>query len=271
MEHVREFPADLRGPSQTIANTLGVSAAIHPADHIFWWQYDDPAQTDKLAVAHSYLTGGAQTAGVVKALIGQYRSTDTPFTMLEFASGYGRVTRHWRNVLPHAHVLACDVHSEAIEFLDRLGLPAAPSAVVPEQLRLGHKFDVVFALSFFTHMPRHSWGRWLRVLAGHLAPNGLFIFTTHGVPSLAQMGVRALDEDGFWFASFSEQKDLNTAEYGATATSLSYVLRQMRTSDLDLRYFREAGMGYQDLYIATPRRDVGEVAHTPALHSAATA
>lgn len=271
MTHAREFPADLRGPSQTVAQALGVAADIHPADHIFWWEYDDPSRVDKLAVAQGYLVGGAQTAEAFKALIGQYRSVDTPFTMLEFASGYGRVSRHWRNVLPSAEAVACDVHAEAVDFLHGLGLPAASSSMVPEHFGLGRQFDVIFALSFFTHMPRRTWGRWLRALANHLTPSGLFVFTTHGVPSLEQMGVRALDPDGFWFASFSEQKDLDTADYGATATSLGYVMRQMRAGGLDLRYFREAGMGHQDVYIATPRRDVGEVVDTPALTSTAAA
>lgn len=268
MEHVREFPADLRGHSETIARALGVPADIHSADHIFWWQHDDPALLDKLALARGYFAGGAEAAEALKALIGQYRPTDTPFTLLEFASGYGRVSRHWRNVLPSAEVLACDIHANAVEFLRGLGLTATPSSAVPEHLRLGRRFDVIFALSFFTHMPRRTWGRWLRVLADHLTTSGLLVFTTHGLPSLEQMGVARLDPDGFWFTDFSEQKDLDAAEYGATATSLNYVLRQMRAGNLDLRYFREAGMGHQDVYVATPRRDAGEVVDAHVLQSA---
>jgi SAM-dependent methyltransferase len=252
MTQARPFPA--------VARTLNVPADVHPADHLFWWQHDDPERVDKLAVVRGYLTGGAEAAMALKQLIGQYRSVDARFTMLEFASGYGRVSRHWRNVLPCADVIACDVHAEAVEFLRRLGVPAALSSTVPEHFNLARKFDVIFALSFFTHMPRRTWGRWLRVLADRLAPSGLLVFTTHGLPSLKEMGVSALDPDGFWFASVSEQKDLDGADYGATATSLAYVMRQLRACHLDLRYFREAGMGHQDVYIATPRRNSGEIA-----------
>jgi hypothetical protein len=268
MTHARPFPSDLNGPSQTFARTLNVSADVHPSDHLFRWQHDDPEWVDKLAVVHGYLTGGAEAAMALKQLIGQYRPVDVRFTMLEFASGYGRVSRHWRNVLPCADVIACDVHAEAVDFLRRLGVQAALSSTVPERFRLGRKFDVIFALSFFTHMPRRTWGRWLHALADHLTPSGLFVFTTHGLSSLKAMGVSALDPDGFWFTSFSEQKDLDAADYGATATSLGYALRQMRASGLDLRYFREAGMGHQDVYIATPRRNSGEIADASALHSA---
>lgn len=265
MTHTSELSADLRGQSQIIARALGVCADIHPADHIFRCQFDDPARADMLAVLQGYFAGGAEAAHALKALIGQYRPVDAPFSMLEFASGYGRVSRHWHKVLPRADVVACDVHPEAVDFLRRLGLRAALSYAKPERLRLGRRFDVIFALSFFTHMPRRTWGRWLQVLADHLTPSGLLVFTTHGLPSLAEMGVRALDPDGFWFASLSEQKDLDTNEYGATATSLDYVLRQLRACRLDLRYYREAGMGYQDVYITTPRRDVGVAVDAPAL------
>jgi hypothetical protein len=107
-----------------------------------------------------------------------------------------------------------------------------------------------------------TWGRWLQALASRLAPSGLLVFTTHGAESLKHMGVRAFGEDGFWFGNFSEQKDLSTEEYGATATSFRFVLRHLSASGLDLCHFREAGMGHQDLYVATPRRNLGET--TPA-------
>ncbi len=242
---------------RTVASSLNVSPRVHDADYIFQWLRDSPAKMDALAVAREYLDGGAQTAGLVRDLIGNFRSTTAPFTMLEFASGYGRVTRHWANAIPAAGVVACDIHEEAVFFLRELGLRASLSSSVPEELGLGETFDVVFALSFFTHMPRTTWGRWLQALASRLTPSGLLMFTTHGLASLQHMGVTSLGKDGYWFGSFSEQKDLSTDEYGVTATSFDFVYRRLSHCRLGLRYFREAGMGYQDLYIAAPCRNVG--------------
>ena len=255
MMQAQDLPQHLAAPLRTIASKLNVSAELHAADYIFRWLYDNPAKPDKVAVLREYLEGGAHTAQLVTDLIGQFRASATPFKMLEFASGYGRVTRHWCNVLPAADVLACDIHQQAVSFLRDLGLRASMSSSVPEDLELGETFDVVFALSFFTHMPRATWGRWLQALASRLRPSGLLIFTTHGLASLPHMGLKSLDKDGYWFGSFSEQKDLSTAEYGATATSFDFVYQHLSHCRLALRYFREAGMGYQDLFVAAPCQD----------------
>jgi SAM-dependent methyltransferase len=211
MQNVQDRQTDAL---QAIASSLNVSPRVHDADYIFRWILDGPVKMDALAVAREYLEGGAQTAGLIRDLIGNFRSTTAPFTMLEFASGYGRVTRHWGNAIPAASVVACDIHEQAVSFLRELGLHASVSSPVPEELGVGETFDVVFALSFFTHMPRATWGRWLQALASRLTPSGLLIFTTHGLASLPHMGVTSLDKDGYWFGSFSEQKDLSTAEYG---------------------------------------------------------
>ena len=249
---------DLAGHARAIAARLHVSPDIHPSDYIFRWHHDDPNTPDKVAALRNYFEGGAHTADLVGRLLGEFRPPPCPFTMLEFASGYGRLTRHWRNAIPQGEVLACDVHEEAVQFLRQIGCRACPSSAAPEQLGVTQTFDVVFALSFFTHMPRATWGRWLAALGKRVAAGGQLIFTTHGVPSLKEMGVTQLDKDGFWFNRFSEQKDLSTEDYGVAATTFGFVYRQLITCGLDLCHFRESGMGYQDLYVATPRRETGE-------------
>lgn len=257
------LPPDLADHAQAIASGLGVSPAIHPADYIFRWHYDDANDTDKLAVLRNYFDGGRHTAKRIAQLLDGFLATSRPFTMLEFASGYGRVTRHWKAVIPQAEVHACDVHDDAVAFLTHLGCRACLSSAVPEELAVERRYDVVFALSFFTHMPRTTWARWLEALARRMVPGGILVFTTHGVPSLKEMGVSRLDKDGFWFHGFSEQKDLSTDAYGATATTFDFVYRQLIEYDLDLRHFHEGGMGYQDLYVVTSRRETGEVRVIP--------
>ncbi len=257
------LPPNLAHHAQAIASSLGVSPAIHPADYIFRWHYDDANTTDKAAVVRNYFEGGRHTAELVAQFLDGFLATSRPFTMLEFASGYGRVTRHWKAVLPQADVDACDVHDDAVDFLSQMGCRACPSSTVPEELAVERSYDVVFALSFFTHMPRATWARWLGALARRIVPGGIFVFTTHGVPSLEQMGVSRLEKDGFWFHGFSEQKDLGTDAYGATATTFDFVYRQLMGCDLDLRHFREGGMGYQDLYVVTSRRETGEMREIP--------
>ncbi len=43
---------------------------------------------------------------------------DRPFDLLEFASGYGCVTRHFKNTMPNARVVASDIHPQAMDFVE---------------------------------------------------------------------------------------------------------------------------------------------------------
>jgi 2-polyprenyl-3-methyl-5-hydroxy-6-metoxy-1,4-benzoquinol methylase len=50
---------------------------------------------------------------------------------------------------------AYDIHQQAIQFIqEKLKTEAVLSASRPEDLDLNRAFDVVFALSFFSHMPK---------------------------------------------------------------------------------------------------------------------
>jgi hypothetical protein len=71
-----------------------------------------------------------------------------PIALLEFASGFGCVTRHLKKALPRSTIAACDIQPAAIRFLrERIDTEAIQSNAVPEQLNVGRMFDVVFALS----------------------------------------------------------------------------------------------------------------------------
>jgi SAM-dependent methyltransferase len=247
-----------------------VSPSIHPDDYIFRFIFD--STPDKQQAVAEYFEKGAEAAAWLKDLIASVRGLNEPFALLDFASGYGRVTRHLTALLPACRIVGSDVHPEAVEFLCRMGIAATLSARVPEEFSPGRQFDVIFALSFFTHMPKRTWARWLRALCSCLTPGGHLIFTTHGNPGLDVMrkGLQrddlAFDADGFWFEPTSEQKDLDAAEYGSTATSFAYVYGQLINADSRLRRFQEAGAGYQDLYIAERRADtVRRVVHSAAI------
>ncbi len=237
---------EMKERSARIAGRYGVAADFHPLDHLFWAMYD----ADPIGAVESYFASGAVAATLVRDLLRGERTASflQSFSLLEFASGYGRVSRHWKNILPNATVTACDIHPEAVEFLESIEINAISSATNPDEFDPGQKYDVIFALSFFTHLPRETWARWLCRLAGHVAPSGLFFFTTHGQASLGSMAVLNFDRDGFWFGPYSEQKDLDPRQYGHTATSFDYVYSQILSSGLKLILYKEAGFGHQDLY-----------------------
>jgi len=76
------------------AAATGVVAAIHPQDFIYWFCCKHPRHTLESAISY-YFSDGAHSAekldGIVREL-GFERGQ--PIKLLEFASGYGCVTRH---------------------------------------------------------------------------------------------------------------------------------------------------------------------------------
>lgn len=227
-----------------------VEAACHPEDFIYDFviMMFGPQRT-KEAVEY-YFDDGSRSAQQFAELVNGFGFAP-PVRVLEFASGYGCVTRHLKKN-PDFSLIACDIHPQACEFMqDKLGVPSIVSKHVPEELTFDRKFDVVFALSFFSHMPRSTWGRWVKALFAALDTPGYLVFTTHGLASAERQGKPELPSDGFYFEAKSEQDDLSKAEYGATIVTPEFVRAEVLEQtgapvvDSKLAYW----WGHQDLWI----------------------
>lgn len=231
-----------------IAASYGVSAEIHPGDYIFRFMREHPSIGPRAAA--DYFSGGCDCAVRLRTLIEEQRPIDS-VRILEFASGYGRVTRHLPKVIPEATLTACDIHAEAVRFIAQLGVEAIFSRERPEDFNPGRSFDVVFALSFFSHLPLTTWTRWLRRLLDYTSPGGLLIFTTHGEQSREFAAPGSLPGDDFIFLPRSEQLDLPTKQYGTALSPFGFVYRQIAAlTDARLIKFQERyWWTHQDLYV----------------------
>jgi cyclopropane fatty-acyl-phospholipid synthase-like methyltransferase len=221
---------------------------IHPADFMIEFLLQNPSTKER--AVDSYVECGQHSAQYLRDLLRFHCRVRNP-TILEFAAGYGCMTRHMKEHFPAARVTACDIHEMAVTFLrDAFGVATVLSAMEPEQLSIPSKFDVVCAVSFFAHLPNETWSRWLKALVDHTASGGLMIFTTHGSKSAARH-VLSANEDGFAFAPVSEQGDLDLAQYGTALTTFDYVYRQIRDiGSAHLIHFHEAlWWGHQDAYV----------------------
>jgi 2-polyprenyl-3-methyl-5-hydroxy-6-metoxy-1,4-benzoquinol methylase len=232
----------------------GVIPDIHPDDFIFHFLLNHPSLQQKKDAVDYYFDDGARSAKKLADIL----YTDLKFQkgihmkILEFASGYGCLTRHLSRELPDVTIVSCDIHEEAIDFIkSKLKTDTILSESVPEKLRLNAEYDVVFALSFFSHMPESTWGRWIKTLFSGLKENGFLIFTTHGMASAKLFGDPVIPSNGFWFLPDSEQKDLNLNDYGTTVVTPEYVItelyRQVRSPLVLYRY--AFWWTHQDLYI----------------------
>src|SRR5690606_30283758 len=112
-----------------------------------------------------------------------------------------------------------DVVPGSVDFLkERLRVGGFYSTHRPEDLVLPQRYEIVFVLSLFSHLPESTWGDWLQRLYAGLDVGGVLIVTTHGETSARVLGV-TLPENGFLFVPSSESKALSGDEYGSTFTS----------------------------------------------------
>lgn len=102
-------------------------------------------------------------------------------SIVDFGCGSGRVLRHFRNV-DGLRPVGTDANAKAIEW-DRANLPGiefhnnelAPPLDLPDG-----SFDLVYALSVFTHIPLQWQEPWLRELRRILRPGGYLLCTVLG-------------------------------------------------------------------------------------------
>ncbi len=239
------------------ASAAGVPDDVHPDDAIFHFIVNNPSFASRQEAIGYYYQQGRDSALQARELIDRWMPQGkAPLRILEFAAGYGAVTRHASQLLAPHELVASDIHPAANAFITRqFGVPTVPSARVPEELVLPRPFNVIFALSFFSHMPRSTWLRWLRRLYEEVAPGGVLFFTTHGRKSMMHFPQARLDGEGYWFEASSEQGDLDTADYGQAITAKEFVDAQIASLP-DVEYLlHEPGYwwGHQDLYVLRRR------------------
>jgi hypothetical protein len=250
-------PNELAASCREHASKWKVSAAVHPQDFIFHFLLKHPAFSEKDDAVRQYFDDGRRSSELLKSILENELSVNIieQQKMLEFASGYGMITRHLPAVFPAFDITSSDIHPDANNFIIKeLGGKAIQSSSVPENFDAADEYDLVFALSFFSHMPATTWSRWLLALFKTLSIGGNLIFTTHGPTSLRKMQMDvSLDEEGFSFRPDSEQDDLDKMEYGTTFASSCFVVKQIEAlEDCEVRLVR-AGLwwGHQDLYVAS--------------------
>ncbi|HGH7183323.1 class I SAM-dependent methyltransferase [Bacillus cereus] len=252
---MKEFIEENKNLISQIAHNYNVNANIHPEDHIFQFLVTNPVFPSKKEAIDYYFNDGQNSAQILLDLITSfYPPTDNPIKLLEFASGYGCVTRHLLNLQANLNITACDIHEKAITFIENtLNHSSILSHPEPEHLKLAAStYDIVFCLSFFSHMPDTTWFRWLQTLYSAVSPGGLFIFTTHGYQSKKYFGFPNLNEQGYWFLSSSEQFDLDVNQYGQMIVSPSYVCSKIKLlpyNPIIKRFTEGFWWEHQDLWV----------------------
>lgn len=226
-----------------------VARTIHPDDDMLGYLAEIGRPADRRPF--EYLrTGREASVSVLEVLARTGRAPGTIERALDFACGYGRLTRFLVDAIPHARLFASDVLPGAVSFVrDTLGCDAFPSATTPDAVDLPRDLDLVTVLSLFSHLPMPTFRTWLAALYDSLAPDGLLVFSTHPAASC-----EAPDPSGFTFLRQSESRLLDTAHYGSTFVTFDAVRSIARTCSITHLYSIDAEIGgVQDLHVVAKR------------------
>lgn len=244
----------VRSSVESLIGSLdGLSGWIHPSDEMLGFNLE--AQQGGLAAASVlYLNQGFQIFDVVReAARGHFGSLAAVPTFLDFASGWGRMTRHLVRELPADRVFASEIDAAALRFQsETFGVGAVASASDPTGFAPGREFSFIFAASFFSHLPKASFERWAERLLACLAPGGLLLFSVHGT----ELAGGAVGEDGVYFLPESETRRLDGAEYGTSYVSERFVRAALAAASggaATVAAFPRGLCAHQDLYaVARP-------------------
>jgi SAM-dependent methyltransferase len=237
----------------------GVDLAIDPDDEMLGFLLESN-QGDRDRALWAYFQSGASiAASMAQVLAWRFGAPGKVGRLLDFASGYGRVTRFLLRQLPAERIGVADIYAAGVRFQEqRFGVRGIVSTVRPEDLDAGAgAYDAILVTSLFTHLPEERFVAWLRVLMGLLAPGGVLAFSVHD-QALLPLGAQ-LPAGGILFQEISESGSLATHDYGSTWVSEAFVhgaLARARSGGEvpagSLHRLPGGLCNYQDLYIAVP-------------------
>jgi SAM-dependent methyltransferase len=125
-----------------------------------------------------YLGDGRADKELLASLVG-----DAPrVRVLDFGCGSGKTLHHFYGELDRFELHGCDIDGPSIQWLSEnhgayasfAEVAATPGLPYPDS-----SFDLIYAISVFTHIVEH-WAAWLLELRRVLAPDGLLAVTTLG-------------------------------------------------------------------------------------------
>lgn len=129
-----------------------------------------------------FLDSGRMTAECFSSTLrGLGRPIESFRAILDFGCGCGRVMRHWSSVRGPA-LRGCDYNARAIAW-DRENLCFASfeqNQLRPQLPYNAGSFDLVYAISVFTHLPESSQRPWIEDLYRVMLPDGILILTLSG-------------------------------------------------------------------------------------------
>ena len=227
-----------------------VDRVIAAEDEMLLWALERHGGDLALGRA-DYFADGVRILALLRQLAAwRWGGIERVGSMLDFAGGYGRLTRLLAHELPAERLAVAEILPGALAFQrERCGVATLPSDPSPDRFVCDRTFDLVLAGSLFTHLPRAAFAGWLGRLASLVAPGGLLAFSAH------DLALRPAGEpppaDGFLFEPHSESRALASEAYGSIWVDERFVRAALAAAAPGRGCLRlpRAYCGFQDLYL----------------------
>lgn len=252
----RRFVADVLVRKH--ANPASFCTKISPDDEMFFGAIMPGYGNEPNLSYFKYVESALRTFDVYRQLVdGLLGGFSNVRSVLDFGSGYGRLTRLLVQHLPREKIWVADVYRGAMAWQERtFGVNAVMSATDPDRFTLDQSFSVVFAGSVFSHLPDALFQRWLKRLYRLVAPDGILAFSVHGEELLPAGELPG--PEGIRYLAFSESKTLGSDVYGMAYVSEAYVEASIAHLDqarrVQFRQFRKGLYENQNLYVVAGER-----------------
>ncbi len=238
-------------------------ADIDDDDDLLRYSLDVAAGERALRYFHGvrmYFQGGEWNAAEVEKVLRDHGiALRDVASLLEFACGWGRVTRHLVHLVEPDRITVSDIDPRAVDFVRRkLGVRGFASTTDAGELEHAGRYDVIAVVSLFSHLAIDDWGPWLAKLGELLAPDGVLLLSTLGMHAFAVNTSDAdrpayrTETDGFLYRAVNETGGrLDAARYGVAYVDDAYV-RRAAAEHFPGRFVAScprALNGFQDVYL----------------------
>jgi 2-polyprenyl-3-methyl-5-hydroxy-6-metoxy-1,4-benzoquinol methylase len=152
--------------------------------------------------------------------------------ILDYGCGWGRILRLLYKLTPIENLYAVDPWDESIRICEENGVKGhlAISDYIPLALPFNRRFDLIFALSVFTHLSEKTTQIVLGTLRKYISGNGVLVITIrpkefwqeNNSEAFSREMIKIHNEYGFAFKPHNRPPIEGDITYGDTSISLAY-------------------------------------------------
>ena len=228
------------------------NSAICDQDEMYLFALANHGTPDRACIRY-YFNGRRILDTVKQVLNWHFGELNQISSCLDFASGYGRLTRFLVQDIPPEKIWISDIYAQAVQFqIEQFGVQGIISTTYPQDYPIQQQFNAILACSFFSHLPEATFLTWLEKLYSLLSPQGILIFSVHGRELLPpHLAISAAD---ILFIPNSESRSLDVNEYGTTYVGETFVAESLKKVSQGEAVYSRIPKGicrYQDLYLVT--------------------